>query len=113
LIIRITGACEPLSSRSSAGGQVLHQPGEIAVAREIVGELRGLGPRGVVGARKLGGEALGVDRARSQRPLQHAFQLAMPSTVASGRVSTTICPLSSPCASTPCVRANAYGMRCA
>ena len=58
--------------------QVLHQPREIGLAREVLRQLRDAADRHVVGARELGGEALGVDGARRERTLQHALQLREP-----------------------------------
>ena len=56
--------------------QVLHQAREVDVAREVVARSAPPpAPTPVVGARELGGEALGVDGRVRERPLQHAPQL--------------------------------------
>ena len=114
LIMRITGACAPLSSRSSACGRSCSRRARSPSRDEVVAQtLRGAAP----GCRR----ARARRRSARRRPTRVAsgrcstrFSSAMPSTVASGRSQhDDRRRLRRPCASTPCVRANAYGMRCA
>ena len=75
LIIRITGACAPLSRRSSAGGRSCISRARSRVAREVLDHLRDAAPSTLYARASSVGEALGVDGARQERPLQHALQL--------------------------------------
>ena len=80
----------------------------------VPGPRQGAGRTLVVGARELDGERFGADRARDEAgACSTRFISAMPSTVASGRSRTTTAAPSLPYASTPCVFANAYGIRAA
>ena len=90
--------------------QVLHQPREVAFARELLAASPRRRRPALYGARELGGEALGVDVARHERALAaRAAARRGRRRVASGRISTTTASPSSPDASTPCCFANAYG----
>ena len=64
LIIRITGACVAAVEQVLGRRQILHQPREIASRARSSLQRDRAGAALVVGARELGGEALGVDRAR-------------------------------------------------
>ncbi len=59
-------------------GNVLQQAREIAVARQVLADLRHRRRRLVVDPREFGGEALGVDGLRLQRSLQDASELGDP-----------------------------------
>ena len=111
LIIRITGACVPLSRRSSAGGRsCISRARSVSRARSseipAAPDAAVLYVRASSAAKRSGSTARIVSGRCSTR-----FSSAMPSTVASGRVSTTITSPSSAKASTPCILANEYGMR--
>ena len=74
LIMRMTGASEVLPSRSSAFGMSCSRRAR-SLSRDRSSLICATGADGlVVRLRELGGETLGVDGARLQRPLQHALE---------------------------------------
>ena len=107
--MRMTGACAPVpSSRSSVGGSS-------CISRARSASLAASGANAaparrarIERARELDREALGVDRARLERALEHAAHLGQ---AFRGRVRPRQHDASrrrrSPDGSTPCARANA------
>ena len=72
--MRMTGASDVASEQVLGLRDVLQQARQIAVPRQILADLRDGRGRLVVGLGEFGREALGVDRPRFQRSLQHPLE---------------------------------------
>ena len=86
--------------------EVLHQPREVGFAVEVARNAGGARRRTVIGPRELGGNRSGSTARVTSGRCSTRFSSAIPSTVASGRVSTTIASPSCANARTPCILAN-------